>query len=163
MLNYKIVDNFLPKKKFKELQKEIILSHEFPWFYNNSTSNSDAKDGYYFTHLFYWHKAGESRHYNIIKPIIDKLDAEFILRIKANFYPRTHQIQEHGVHTDFPFKHKGFIIYINSNDGFTRLGDGTIIETIENRALFFDSSIPHNSTTCTNAEGRINININYLK
>ena len=33
MLNYKVVDNFLPKKTFKELKK-VILNHEFPWFYN---------------------------------------------------------------------------------------------------------------------------------
>ena len=162
MLNYKVVDNFLPKKTFKELKK-VILNREFPWFYNPTTSGPTIKDGYCFTHLFYWHKVGESKYFNIIKPIINKINPEFILRVKANFYPRSFQIQEHGVHTDFPFKHSGFIIYINSNDGFTRLYDGTTIETIENRALFFDSSIPHNSTTCTNADGRININFNYLK
>jgi hypothetical protein len=162
MLNYKIVDNFLPKKKFKELQKQI-LNHEFPWFYNHETAGPNENDGFYFTHLFYWHKAGESRHYNIVKPIIEKINPEFILRVKGNFYPRTHIIHEHNKHVDFHFKHNGFIIYINSNDGFTRLQDGTKINTIENRAIFFDSSIPHNSTTCTNSDGRINININYLK
>lgn len=162
MLNYKIVDNFLPKKTFKELKKQI-LNHEFPWFYNHETAGSNSKDGYYFTHEFYRNRAGESRHYNIIRPILKKLNPEFLLRAKANFYPHSPEIHEHGKHIDFSFKHSGFIIYVNNNNGFTRLQDGTTIKTIENRALFFDSSIPHNSTTCTNADGRINININYLK
>ena len=36
------------------------------------------------------------------------------------------------------------------------------IESIENRALLFDPSIEHRSTTCTDAKGRININFNYF-
>jgi hypothetical protein len=65
------------------------------------------------------------------------------------------------MHVDQNFKHKGIILYVNNNDGYTKLIDGTKIESIENRALFFDSSKKHCSTTCTNAESRINININY--
>ena len=161
MLNYKIVDNFLDKKTFKQLKKQI-LGNEFPWFSHlDGVSTDDSKDGFYFTHLFFWHKLGYSKHYDLIKPIIEKLNPEILIRVKANFFPSTKEIYKHKKHFDFPFKHNGFLFYINNNDGFTELKDGTKIKSIENRGLFFDASILHNSTTCTNAPGRININFNY--
>ena len=162
-LNYEIIDNFLDKKSFKEL-KQRILGNEFSWFYNQEgVSGARSNDSYYFTHLFFWHKTGYSKFYDMVKPIIEKLNPEILMRVKANFFPCTKKIYEHGRHQDFDFKHRGFIFYLNTNDGFTRLKDRTKIQTIENRGLFFDSSVPHNSTTCTNAHGRININFNYLK
>ena len=61
-----------------------------------------------------------------------------------------------------PFPHKGFLFYVNTNNGFTILEDGTKVESIANRALFFDSSKSHKSTTCTDEDIRVNININYV-
>ena len=61
-----------------------------------------------------------------------------------------------------PYKHKGAILYINDNNGKTILEDGTEIESKANRLLLFDASKPHNSTSCTDAKSRINININYF-
>ena len=69
---------------------------------------------------------------------------------------------EHGQHRDYPIPHKGAIIYLNTCDGFTRLEDGTKVESVQNRILLFDASTLHNSTNTTNAKGRFNININYF-
>ena len=55
-----------------------------------------------------------------------------------------------------------FILYINDNDGYTRLEDGTKIKSVANRGLYFDASRKHNSTTCTDAAARFNINFNYI-
>ena len=44
----------------------------------------------------------------------------------------------------------------------TILNDDIMIESVENRVLLFDPSLPHSSTTCTNAKARFNININYF-
>ena len=49
--NYKIIENFLPKDKFIELQN-LLFSNEFPYFYNK-TLNAEHKKGdnsSYFTH-----------------------------------------------------------------------------------------------------------------
>ena len=54
------------------------------------------------------------------------------------------------------------IFFVNSNDGFTILDDDTMIESVENRILFFDSSKLHNSTNCTNEKVRVNINFNFI-
>jgi hypothetical protein len=160
-MKYKIIDNFLEKEEFIKI-KNMMLNNNFPWYYNNSVSYKDKQDGFYFTHSFYCNNQIYSDKYNLIFPIINKLNIKSIIRAKGNFYSRTFKIQEHGKHVDFKYKHNGFLFYINTNNGFTRLKDGTKIESIENRGLLFDPSIEHNSSTCTNQHGRINININYF-
>ena len=85
-----------------------------------------------------------------------------MIRSKCNLYTKTEKLFEHKLHTDMPFPHKGFLFYVNTNNGFTILEDGTKVESIANRALFFDSSKSHKSTTCTDEDIRVNININYV-
>ena len=85
-----------------------------------------------------------------------------LLRIKLNFYPHTETLKEHGQHVDYDFSCYGAIFSLNTCDGFTRLNDGTKIDSVENRILFFDPSLKHNSTTTTNSSGRWNINFNFL-
>jgi hypothetical protein len=160
-MKYKVIDNFLEKKDFIKL-KDTMCHPDFPWYYNDSVSKEGKKDSFYFTHLFYCDDGKESNWYYSIVPIIIKLKIKTLVRVKGNFYPKANKIIEHGKHVDADYKHKGFILYINTNDGFTRLKDGTKIKSIENRGLLFDPSIEHNSTTCTNQNGRININFNYF-
>ena len=35
------------------------------------------------------------------------------------------------------------ILYINTNDGYTKFEDGTIVESVENRLVTFDSRMKH--------------------
>jgi hypothetical protein len=85
-----------------------------------------------------------------------------LIRVKGNLYPSTSKLVEHDFHIDFPFKHKGALFSVNTCDGYTKLDDGTKIESIENRLLLFDASKNHASTTCTNTHVRVNINFNYF-
>ena len=160
-IKYEIIDNFLNKEEFLKI-KNFILSDSFPWFFQDNVSIKNANDGIYFTHLFYNHYQVNSDKFYLMKPILDKLKVKSLLRIKGNFYPSTNKIIEHKKHVDYPFEHKGFIFYLNNNNGFTKLNDGTIIKSIENRGLFFNASIKHNSSTCTDQLARININFNYF-
>jgi hypothetical protein len=160
-MKYEIVDNFLNKEEFLKI-KNYILSGNFPWYFQEHVSTKNSKDGNYFTHMFYVDNQINSDKFFLIKLILNKLKIKSLIRVKGNFYNSTNKIIEHEKHIDYNFKHKGFIFYVNNNDGFTKLKDGTIIESIENRGLFFDSSIEHNSSTCTDQIGRININFNYF-
>ena len=164
---YEIVDNFLPKNEFKIIQ-DLFYSDNLPWYHNKdgvSRPQYLSQDGIYFTHSFYFFSKDNisiSNHYNYIMPIISRLDIKSILRIKGNLYPKTNTIFEHNAHTDFNFKHKGFLYYINNNNGFTKLNNGIKVESVENRGLFFDPSLSHNSSTCNDSNSRININFNYF-
>jgi hypothetical protein len=160
-MKYEIIDNFLPTEDFIKI-KNLMLDGYFPWYYKNGVTEGKSNDGFYFTHTFYNDYAINSEKFILLSPIILKLNPKSIIRIKGNFYPKTEKIIEHKKHIDCFFEHKGFIFYINSNNGFTKLYDGTIIESIENRGLFFDAHLEHNSSTCTDQDGRININFNYF-
>jgi len=71
-------------------------------------------------------------------------------------------LREHGQHVDYDFPSHAAIYSLNTCNGFTRLQDGTKVDSIANRLLIFDGSEVHNSSTTTDQKGRYNINFNYL-
>lgn len=163
-INYKIQDNYLPEKLFKEL-KNKIMGDMVPWFFQHQINTMHNKEDLscYFTHLVFFDQIPLSQIFPEIHQIFKKkLDAKAFIRIKLNCYPRTQKIETHEPHIDEDFEHKGAIFYINTNDGYTILDNKVKIESIENRILLFDSHKPHSSTSCTNQKARFNINFNYF-
>ena len=163
-MTYEIIDNFLDETHFTFIKKSIESS-EISWFWNEDvTSKGSNDDAYYFTHTFYEDNLVKSGwcYQNITLPILQKLDIKSLIRAKANLYPNIGRYIENENHKDCPFEHKGAILYINNNNGYTILEDGTKIESIENRLLKFEPHKSHRSTHCTNAKRRININLNYF-
>jgi len=159
MSTYKVIDNFLPDQQFKKIH-DCLMGDFFPWFYTKGVGSD--KDGRYFTHSFYRDyktTSGLSQH---VEALVNKIKPLGIIRIKGNLYPSTEKQQEHHSHIDYSFDHKGLIFSVNTNNGFTRMEDGTKIESVANRGLFFDPSLKHNSATCTDADVRVNINFNYV-
>jgi len=165
--SFNVIDNYLPKKDFINIQSKLGSS-DFSWFLNKYVALPGSKDGLYFTHTFYRNYLPNSNEFTVLTPLLNKLNATSLIRVKANLYPRTDKIFEHNKHVDVhdelnqPIPHKGFIFYINTNNGFTRLQNGEKIKSVENRALFFEAHKLHNSSTCTDESVRININFNYF-
>ena len=85
-----------------------------------------------------------------------------LIRIKINAYPYTNIVKEHKDHIDSDFKHTGAVFSLNTCDGFTKFSDGTKVESVANRIVFFDASKFHHSSTTSNAKLRYNINFNFL-
>lgn len=160
-----IIDNFLDKKSFKEIKEQTIDNLAFPWFLNKSVSQETADDGIYFTHVVYAHHQPNSEVYEILHPLITKLDPFGLMRIKMNFYPTTKEIHHHNYHQDYgDTKHHGCIFYLNTNNGMTIFKNGHEIKSIENRLMIFDPSDWHKSTTCSDDPvGRFNINMNFFE
>ena len=156
-----IIENFLDDKTFTELQK-LIFSYGFPWFFNDHIAiERESKGQFYFTHILYEDGKIVSNHFEKFKPIFDKLDMKTHLRSKLNCYLRSDKLERHGKHIDQKFSCKGFILPFNTNNGFTEFSDYRI-KTIANRGYKFDPSVSHNSTNCTDAMIRVNMNVNYL-
>jgi hypothetical protein len=160
-MKYQVKDNFLDEKTLSSI-KETIFSTNFPWYVVESITGKD--EGCYLVHLLFKDSQLYSPEiFNVISPIVQKLDIFALRRIKANYYPVTSNIIEHSYHIDYKTPHAAAIFYLNSNDGFTVLDDGTRIESVENRLLLFEGHKEHKSTTCTNNPiGRFNINFNYI-
>ena len=170
----KLIDNFFKEYDFKNLVQQVVWNANFPMYLRNfvSYASPDAprpegsyekQYDWFAIHILFHEGKVRSPLYpylsGLLKPL---LKWKTLLRLKINFYGHTDKINEHSLHTDFDFKHKGFIFYINTNNGFTKLKDGTKIKSVANRGLYFDSAVEHNSSTCTGNQPRINININYI-
>jgi len=162
-MQYKVIDNLLDEEHFVNLHNQIVYSSEFPWYITTNISGEDGDEDYYFTHLLYnWHYVNSDK-FDLVRPLLDKLNIFSMWRIKANFYPTTKKIIKHKYHQDHVIPHTGCVFYLNTNNGKTILDDGTEIDSIQNRALIFDAHIKHRSTTCTDDPiGRFNINFNYF-
>ena len=157
-----LIDNFLDEEYFKTIE-DLLFGGDLPYYYNSGLNSKQKNlDDYYFTHVIYHSDRSNSNLFDILKPMLDKIVYEKILKMKVNFFPRSPKIIEHAKHIDLNFKHKGFILYMNNSVGYTLLENNQKVKSVRNRALFFDSSKPHSSTTATNVHGRVNINMNYL-
>ncbi len=159
-----VVDNFLEEDTFLELQRTIISKH-FPVFYQDDVSGIDNKSDtrvINFTHNLY-NLSNPSPFYDVVfEKLFSKYNIKKIIRAKVNCYPRTSRIVRHSFHADFDYSHKGALFYLNTCNGLTKFKRGPGVKSIANRVLFFDPSVLHASTSCTNQRCRWNIQVNYF-
>ena len=143
-----------------------MSSDMFPWFFNDYKTDFDLDDNgvfnYQFTHRFYFNSRVTSKYFDsLLNPILKKINAKALIRVKVNLYPRTDTLVHHTPHTDFDFDHKAAVLSLNTCDGHTSI-KGMTVPSRANRIVFFDPQDPHNSTNCTDQQFRANININYF-
>ena len=167
-MQYRIIDNFLPKKNADEISNTMLGSW-FPWYYNNISVYDNGVDdinNYQLVHGFYNDKTSNSNYYNMLNPLISKLNAKEIIRVKSNLNPHTKTRHIFDWLVDFPdiiSYAKTAIYYVNTNDGVTLLDGGIEIASVANRLLIFDRNITHTGTTCTDTKVRCLINLNYIE
>jgi hypothetical protein len=158
----KIFDNFLDKKDFITI-KDLMLSVDFPWYLNRVVDQTDKN--FQFTHIFYNNKIN-SNYFELLSPIINKINPFCFLRIKANLLTKTEKTIEHKMHIDYKSdinkKITTGILYINTNNGYTRFNKGKKINSFENKFITFNSNELHTGTTCTDENYRVVINFNYI-
>ena len=159
-----IIDNFFDPTYFKELQSFFLdQPTRIPWFFVPTMNKEHSQDNTmsYFEHLVYQDHPN-SDFYKFLEPVVDLFQMKELIRIKCNCYTATEKLVNHSPHKDYDFTHKGAIISINNCDGYTLLQDGSKVNSVANRVLFFDPSEMHSSTNCTNQKARFNINVNYF-
>lgn len=185
--NYEIIDNYLEEDDFLTLQewmlppyitgKNISQDIELPWIYGGDIlqpgtpgmkefSPKDQLQQWQLVHVFQY-GPDHSPYYKVVKGLLKKLDPMAVWRIKANLSIQQSHITEAGMHIDPPAKTKHTtmitsIYYLNTNNGYTKLEDGTKIPSVDNQILFSDGSKKHCSTTTTNSTARFNIVINFI-
>ena len=161
----KVIDDFLAYNEFAQI-RDFILSSEFPWGFTEIVSDSDNDyDGtwnYKHCHVAFDYVQISSTtqalgHY-IQHPIID---CKALKRIIINSYPWTPKVMSHAPHTDYPFSHKGALLNLTTCDGYTYV-ENQKVESVANRVILFDPSIPHYGTTTSSHKRRIVVNMNYF-
>ena len=165
-----IKDNFLPIREFEQMHSEL-MAWNFPWYASKVVNDSDQNADYnmQFTHLFYERYSPVDDTINILHPVLRVIQPISIFKIKANIMPNQGKIVEHGYHHDVtdsefhPIKDhmKTSILYMNTNNGFTKFEDGTIIESVANRFVTFPNHTEHTGTPTSDSDYRLVINFNY--
>ena len=163
----KVIDNFLPSYSFKQIQNVLLGDKKLNWFYNDFKVIEG--DGHYqFTHDFFNVRHGGvlSPHYLLCDTIQSKLGVRHLDRIKANLTPKTFFHRRSGFHIDLnpndPYQHTTTaILYLNTNNGWTRFKKGGKVKSVENRVVIFDSNLEHAGVTQTDEKRRVVINFNY--
>jgi len=158
---FHIIDNLFEESYFRQLHDYLSGdTPACPMYYTSGVASS-SDDDYFFSHNFYSKAEPTSDFYSkIMEPISSMFNLRTIMRGKINWYPRTSKIFEHEPHTDFGYPIDNILIFVNTCDGFTRMVDGTKIDSVANRAVLFRGDQLHNSTTATNVNLRCTININ---
>lgn len=154
---YKIIDNFLEEEDFKIL-KDTILDHEFLW----SVKKNENETTLFLELTHYENNKPLSEFYNLVVPIMKKIEVLGLVEVKSNMYFGNSYIQSFKKEKKYDFSVGTAIYYINTNDGYTLLEDGSKIESRENRILLFEESSFYYETNCTDNSCRTNITFNYF-
>jgi len=156
----KIKNNFLTKDVYLAM-KSIITSNNFSWYLQSGITYNNSK-GIFFTHTFFNEYGVNSSYYkDIVIPFVEKLKIKKLLRAKLNLYTKTNKEITHGFHTDTEDDHMVALFYFNKNNGHTLFRKDKV-KPEDNKIVMFDGSLEHTSTSCTDEDYRITLNINYV-
>ena len=161
----KILDNFLEKELFLKIY-DTLYSDNFGWFIQKYTDKINDNN-YQLTHLFYENDVPNSSFFDLIKPILGKLNVDSLIRVKSNltFYDNNKDNLFHIDIPDIKQNHKTSILYLTDGGGTILKNNKKeeFIEAKENRLLTFDSQIPHKVVKHKIGKPfRIVINFNYF-
>ena len=165
-----IQDNFLPKEVLNTL-KEEICNRNLPLSYLPFTVYEDEDPkitpGLLFHVILFHGRLPRSQLFDTLRPLILQLNAYIIYRIQINLNLRLSEPYTSPWHTDtFGFDATGWsnsVFYLNTNNGYTELEDGTKIESVANRVVTIPLTLSHRGITQTDEQTRYVINFNYLK
>lgn len=174
-MNVTIQDDWLPWYNL-HIFKEYVLNVDFPWYKCEVVAEEGIAKSpieqhpkfasrQQFVHAFLdSYGLDSSGGSKFIHEMGKLLNAKKLYRCKLNYGMRTVEPTIGGWHQDY-MKIKEWpnlkiaLFYLNTNNGYTILEDGTKIESIENRLAIFDNSVIHTDCSQTDTEGRLVLNI----
>jgi len=161
----KIIDDFLSPSDF-QITQNFFQSPDFLWYYNEGIANhKQGLDQFQFVHPFFdISKPSQTDWSPFLQPILTKLNAQYIFRIKANLRPRTSQGVLSDFHTDMKLNQQTAIFYLNTNNGYTKFKEETLddVPSVANRLITFFGHLQHCGCSATDCNNRIVLNINYI-
>ena len=172
-MDLKVIDNFLNENDFNMLISNTIGRNDGQQVQFRVVSNVEnfgaieENWSWYMINMIYSMDAPQNeicgKIYQMFAPKFKQLaNFKTMIRIKMNAFPYTNVVKEHKKHIDYNYEHIGAVFSLNTCDGYTKFSDGTKVESIANRIVFFDASKYHQSTTTSNAKLRYNMNFNFL-
>ena len=113
MIEYKVIDNFLDEETFNSLLTFFTGNGQVTWFFQSGLewpkeSGKWRKQDelfFYMYHMFYRSNIPVSPFFDILYPLLKKLEVKSLLQVKANLWPNAEMIQEHPMHKGLPYSH----------------------------------------------------------
>jgi hypothetical protein len=158
--NIKEIKNFLNEQDFIKL-KSFLFSQDIEWHFHKSQT-LHGNDDEYFDHCFFNKFEITSHSFNLLKPIIEKLNCKALIQIRANLLLNKDNHYVCGFHTDYTYECKTAIFYMNNCNGFTLFENNKKVMCEENKIVLFNSQNKHAAVNQTDEKQRIVININYF-
>ena len=168
-MTIEIVDNFLSSYYNDSYERTFNGSegNSFPWFFLNNLNGIKSKGNFYFCNVAYdpTLNINDTSQYAMYQPLLNRLNITMsnVKRLKANLYPLSGRRIHHQTHTDYK-PNQGFrtcLYYVHESNRLTIFDGKQKIKCKNNRAIIFDGSIPHHSTTPTDANYACSVNIDY--
>jgi hypothetical protein len=156
-LKYKVIDDFLDLEDLESI-KSVILNKNFLW----EIRECEEGNNLFLELSHYSNNRPLSEFYNDLIPIMKKIEVLGLVEIKSNMYFKNTYLQSFKKQKKHDFSVGTAIYYLNSNDGYTLLQDGSKIESRENRIVLFEETTFYYETNCTNSTCRANITFNYF-
>jgi len=159
-----IIENFLPEEQFKKIE-DRVFGPNFPWYFQDGIVTT-GDGNFKLTHLLYAHGNVNSDEFNLFRPVYEKFDMLSILKIKLNCIPKIETVRENGMHKDVDTNvdFTTAILYMNTNNGYTRFETGEKIMSERNKLIVFDGKIKHCGTTNScDAHRRVLVNLNFIE
>ena len=162
----KIEDDYLDHKHFDKLQKTIMGDY-FTWLFRDFVTDKENKKdpNFQFIHVVYYKSVVDPITMQVLEPVLQKIGAQGLHRIKINLQTQTSKIIENEFHTDIhEDSDDGWltaILYMNTNNGYSKFEDGTVVESVANRMVTFPAKRRHKGSSCTDEKRRVVINFNY--
>lgn len=177
-------ENFLGKQEFNYFNHAVINS---PWQYRNDSVKGEPEGTCFgFYHVIY-NQGVKSNLFDMTSMLIHKLCDESNLtlrelrRMRANMFTRYPHRVNHDIHVDYIDNHYTALFYLNTNNGPTtlydrfkepnapfedastlQLGSSQEIMPVENKIVLFDGLRYHGSSTHTDSNYRIVMNLNFV-
>tara|TARA_R110000822_G_scaffold101654_2_gene227953 strand:+ start:1273 stop:1812 length:540 start_codon:yes stop_codon:yes gene_type:complete len=167
--------NFLTEEEFSELCNEVY-DGEFPWYRGCKTyleDNHKDKIQHQMFHMFintFDEEPVKSYCFEILMPFLNKMEKELnvtkFLRAKINLNYNSGEQIIGGWHFDWDDntqKNKKLhvaLFYLNTNNGYTLLDNGTKIPSVANKLVVFGND-RHTDVTHTDTEERLVLNIGF--
>jgi len=169
--NIQIIDNFLEEEHFQPIA-EYCLGRFCPWSFNEGIiSPGIPKDSWQLVHTFYSSNAGLeiSPAVELLNPILQKIDPQVLLRVKANLTPKSPLItvikpyhEDWGGLTKQGISYMTGILYVNTCNGYTEFKNGEKVDSVANRFVIFPGHMYHGGSTTTSDIKRVVINVNWI-
>ena len=166
-----IFDDFLSQDAFDEMSEFFTGFEKMPraTYFVSEIDSPDVYKGKHplrFANTLYGSYRPTHDDVGMIAPLMNKISPRAVMRVKINFDLCTPYPDSSGMHVDFTGVSldglKTGLFYLNTNNGKTRLEDGTEIESVANRFVYFPASTMHEGISCTDQPFRCVLNINFF-